>query len=372
MVTDTQRQKLQEYLLSQQARRAKMETPEFRQMEDDRAMRAADSSSRNNFAALLMNSAAQVGSIGGKMADASPVEAFAKAQNAGNAQHRGMIDQQDQDREKRHGVDARVYEYLAEKEQKTADGAATAARQGDQQRLQSERDGAMAKDRLADNKRADSQFQATQGLQREKMDQDLALSQAKTKNDAAIKNPTDFTSKIKSLSAEQSKRLDNSAMALESIEDMKKALNEGSRTFSLVGDNVYTAARTRFEEALGRMQSGGAIQKDEATRFAGMVPTFKDDSAIAASKMQKMADEMAFRVKSLGFDPAEVMAERKKSSYTLPEKAPDTAGTAIAAPSPSQTQPAGTVLMVNDQGEQLFVQQSDVAAATADGFRESK
>lgn len=134
----------------------------------------------------------------------------------------------------------------------------------------------------------------------------------------------------KSLNAEERKRLDSASMGLAAVKGMGTALGSGSNTFSLIGDNPYTVARTKFEEALGRMQSGGAINKDEEARFRSMAPTVMDSPEIQKQKLEELYVEMALRVKSLGQDPDEVLARR--DSIQLPGFGGQKNGEAIAAP----------------------------------------
>ncbi len=136
--------------------------------------------------------------------------------------------------------------------------------------------------------------------------------------------------KPKPLPASEQARMDNATMGLAAIEDMTKAHAAGDNTFSIIGDNDYTQARTRFEEAIGRMQSGGAINDDEAKRFRGMAPTSWDSAPMQKKKLQDMANEMANRVRSMGLDPDQVMAARKSHNYQLPQGGAP--GTAMAAP----------------------------------------
>ncbi len=133
------------------------------------------------------------------------------------------------------------------------------------------------------------------------------------------------------LNAEERKRLDSASMGLAAVKEMGDALQSGSNTFSLVGDNPYTAARTRFEEAIGRMQSGGAISQDEGNRFKSMMPTVTDNQAIQNAKIKEMYREMSLRVESLGANPEEILAKRE-SIRTPFDKERQAPGEAKAAP----------------------------------------
>lgn len=116
----------------------------------------------------------------------------------------------------------------------------------------------------------------------------------------------------KTLSAEQQGRYDSASMGLKALGGMKEALKAGDNTFTLpgMGDNDFTRNATLFEEALGRMQSGGAIQKDEAERFRGMAPTKWDSPEMQEKKLADLEAEMSARIRGLGKDPAEAVASR--------------------------------------------------------------
>lgn len=101
-------------------------------------------------------------------------------------------------------------------------------------------------------------------------------------------------------------RFDSAKMGRGAVADMKAAFDAGENTFSLVGDNNYTEARRRFEEALGRMQSGGAINKEEELRFKAMAPTVTDSKTMQIKKLQNLENEMNSRLKTLGFEPEEL------------------------------------------------------------------
>ena len=109
--------------------------------------------------------------------------------------------------------------------------------------------------------------------------------------------------KLAKLSGMDRQRYDNVIMANDAIRDMASALGKGESRYSVWGDNNYTNALSRFEEALGRMQSGGAINKDEGARFRQLARSFGDDPSMQAQKLQQLQQMMQDRYKSLGFDP---------------------------------------------------------------------
>ena len=105
--------------------------------------------------------------------------------------------------------------------------------------------------------------------------------------------------KVKGLSGEQIKRYDSASMGLDAAKGMIKALGEGDNTFSIVGDNDYTMWRSRWNEAFGRMQSGGAIQSAELETFEKMVPTMYDSKEIQMKKLGWVENEMNRRISNL-------------------------------------------------------------------------
>ena len=111
--------------------------------------------------------------------------------------------------------------------------------------------------------------------------------------------------KLAKLSGEKAKRLDNVKASIKAIRGMGAALGAGQNTFSVIGDNDFTLNRSLFEEALGRMQSGGAITKDEVAKFKRMAPGATDSPEIQQQKLSQMAALMNERLKSLGFEATE-------------------------------------------------------------------
>lgn len=107
-------------------------------------------------------------------------------------------------------------------------------------------------------------------------------------------------STLAKLSNEGKQRYDNANMGMKAISDMTAALSKGDNTFSVVGDNHFTEARQRFVEAIGRMQSGGMIGKEEGDAFRRMAPTATDSRAIQQLKLRNMMQEMQSRMQTLG------------------------------------------------------------------------
>jgi hypothetical protein len=145
--------------------------------------------------------------------------------------------------------------------------------------------------------------------------------------------PQTYEERIKALSADQRGRFDNSTMALRSVKSMADALlNKNQNTFSILGDNDYTLSRTQWEEAIGRMQSGGAINDDEAKRFRAMAPGPTDSAEIQRKKLAEMETLMSQRIQNLGFDTNEAMGRLSETEKKVALPAGKSDGTAFAGP----------------------------------------
>ncbi len=126
--------------------------------------------------------------------------------------------------------------------------------------------------------------------------------------------------RIKNLSGTDKARFDNARMAAQALDEMDAALAAGDNTFSLIGDSAYTAAARRATEAYGRMQSGGAINKEEESRFEKTLPRPTDSAEIQRKKLVKQKQEMVSRLKTLGFTPEQADIKTQDYQYGKPQK----------------------------------------------------
>lgn len=132
----------------------------------------------------------------------------------------------------------------------------------------------------------DRQFARQVQLQDREFERQLMLAQLKARAEGGA-------SKLATPNATAIKRADDAGMALKAIEDMSKALfQDNENTFSLIGENPFTIASTRFEEAFGRLQSGGAITADEEKRFARLRPKATDSRKIQEQKLADMREQL--------------------------------------------------------------------------------
>lgn len=107
----------------------------------------------------------------------------------------------------------------------------------------------------------------------------------------------------RNLSGTDKARYDNALMVLKAIDQMGTALDNGDNTYKMIGDNKYTEAERKAAEAYGRMQSGGAINKEEEERFLAMLPRATDKKEMQRHKLISQRDEMISRLRTLGFTP---------------------------------------------------------------------
>lgn len=112
--------------------------------------------------------------------------------------------------------------------------------------------------------------------------------------------------RIAKLKGSDKARFDNSQEAIRAAYGMMNALNAGENTMSVFGDNNFTQQARLYEEALGRMQSGGAITGAELASFMKMRPTSLDDLQMKQTKLKSIISQMNSRLKTLGFTPGEL------------------------------------------------------------------
>lgn len=127
----------------------------------------------------------------------------------------------------------------------------------------------------------------------------LRLENAKTKQELNPQSQS-VQQKVKGMNTSDRARFDNVSMAIDALNGMKSALNSGENTFSLIGDNNFTTNRNIWEEAVGRMQSGGAINSDEAARFRTLIPKATDSAAVQQVKLRQMEQLMTERLNTFG------------------------------------------------------------------------
>jgi hypothetical protein len=134
--------------------------------------------------------------------------------------------------------------------------------------------------------------------------------------------------------AEEKKRFDLITMGYNGVNEMTKALQDGDWTISVIGDNNYTQALRNTAEAFGRLQSGGAINKEEEARFVAMAPKMFDSPEMKAKKLNDMKNEYLRRASGFGVKEEQldnyIAGTKSAKTLTVSPEAPS--GTAMAAP----------------------------------------
>lgn len=122
----------------------------------------------------------------------------------------------------------------------------------------------------------------------------------------------------KPLGSSDKARLDNINMAGRSIDSVEQFFTKNKPSKDILGriggrignattmgSTDYDLAADMWEEAIGRMQSGGAITDSEGTRFRRLFPKFEDSPEMINKKINEMRFEMNSRRKTLGQSPAQ-------------------------------------------------------------------
>lgn len=165
--------------------------------------------------------------------------------------------------------------------------------------------------------KASQVFQASENAKNRANDIDKIRE--KDRVDQAKKH--DPAERLKNLSGQDKARYDNALMVAKAIDEMGAALDNGDNTHSMIGDNDYTEAERKAAEAYGRMQSGGAINKEEEARFLAMLPRAMDSKEMQRKKLISQRDEMMSRLKTLGFTPEEAGYAARDFKYGSKEPA---------------------------------------------------
>ena len=107
----------------------------------------------------------------------------------------------------------------------------------------------------------------------------------------------------KPLSGESAKLLTISTGGIKSLNDLNKLLGEGGtvskmseygvEAFKSPNDKQVTLLRRDLADSIGRLRSGGAIQKDEEKTFLSFVPNSFDDKETVQFKMGKLNEKFA-------------------------------------------------------------------------------
>lgn len=171
-----------------------------------------------------------------------------------------------------------------------------------------------------------------------------ALQLQKAREEAAGPAALPPDRRMAKLSGQEKIHLDQTKNAFGAISKMADALKSGENTFSMVGDNNFTKAATTFENAIGRLESGGAISKDEGARYRSMGPKHFDPPEIKKQKLMDLAADMTSRLGTLGFKPSEVgVKEYDFNNFTAPQKGLLQSTKEVAGTAASRLNPFGSM-----------------------------
>lgn len=119
-----------------------------------------------------------------------------------------------------------------------------------------------------------------------------------------------FEQKLAGLKGQEKQNLAHIISGIDAVNGMKDALRKGDWTIHPIGDNQFTLNRKYWNEAIGRLSSGGAIQKEEASSFKSLVPGGTDTAPTQQSKLDEALSRMYLRAKIYGFSPEEIESHR--------------------------------------------------------------
>ena len=137
-------------------------------------------------------------------------------------------------------------------------------------------------------------------------DRKMTLAEKKAAEAEKLAFSKTVEGKIAHLSKEKQDSVFKAKEALQAVQGMAQALHAGDNTFSIIGDNEFTRNSAWFDEALGRMQSGGAITVDEIKNFKKLRPRATDSSEMQRKKLVELEKTMTDRLKIMGFQPEEL------------------------------------------------------------------
>lgn len=264
---------------------------------------------RDALASALMKSAAQVGTVGGKTADASPVSEMADRLSGSRAKyHQGLVGQVGE-RGRRRELDTKVMQYLAEKQDRATAGEAEARKDAEQTAYNRSKDAAdrkLRQDAIAaatarrDNKPSnDVQLQSASFGKR-------AIAASKIADDLLVSgyDPTTLGTQLRS--------------AIPGVNKWTMTEN----------DKIMDNAQRDFVSAVLRKESGAAIPEPELeSEKIKYFPQANDSEQLLANKKQlrQRAIEGLKAQAGSGWDNVADVA-----GVTVPRK--PGAGEAVAAP----------------------------------------
>jgi hypothetical protein len=150
----------------------------------------------------------------------------------------------------------------------------------------------------------------------------------RNKADAAAQKGTS----LNDLSGESKKMVGLANEGINAVTGMEQAMANGvgpSRVNpsspligSFVSDNAFTSNQRIAAEMFGRLQSGGAINKEEEDRFIAMGPRPGDDTQMAMQKLAAQKAALQDRLRIVGASPEMLSQAGVHSRSSVPSGAP--------------------------------------------------
>jgi|DEB0MinimDraft_3_1074331.scaffolds.fasta_scaffold00643_11 hypothetical protein len=123
--------------------------------------------------------------------------------------------------------------------------------------------------------------------------------------------------KLAKLGAEAKSKVGSLASGIDAINKMEKSLLSGQGDADyitsdtpfiggLISDNPFTENQRVLTEVVGRLQSGGAINKDEEKRFADMGPRPGDNMETQKRKLENQRRFLQNKLNAFGFQSGEL------------------------------------------------------------------
>lgn len=319
---------VESYLLEQLERRKRMGLPEYGEAGARQAKYISDANNTNNLMAVLADSAAKAGSLGGKVADASSVRRFADASTDQNQRFLTGLRQDEEGAEKSRGKEEALAEYLMNKK---ADREKLAS----QEKLQGQK-------QLYDEAKQERRFAQEDSLKK----QDLALR----REELAMKGKTENLKQAKEKEPSQPQFKDAGyGKRIEQANAVLEQLNEEGydRTSTMEGLKSYLPrqlqsaslqkqeqAERNFVNAVLRQESGAAISTSEfANAEKQYFPRAGDTPEVLAQKKQNRDQQLEMfraaagrawdKVPSVALEKPKVKGESGTAYADQPSKAPE-------------------------------------------------
>lgn len=358
MASTEQRDKLRDYLLKQQQMRSRQNSPEYQESLARSADIAAAGEARNALAAALMDSASMMGTLGGKRSDASPVARMGEQLNRANEGYRNRMAAEDDARERRYGLDAKVYEYLADKEQKSEDTEA----------LNKYRSDTLAQKRESDE------------MERKRKASEAAVAQANRDRDYELRK--EIASKgngafdkasgkvAESFESDYAKKTQIASVIDAELEKFDAYIEAGDEDAAVrQGEGMLKALNSAF--------GADAVGTEEAKRLGGFLQKFKapwEPGSMMSRDLDLFSQQVRAKGEALRQAAADSLSRAKKARSEGMDGLSNMAAKSTTGVNPTQppgeaNANTGYVRMKNpNTGEKLEVLKDDVPEAEADGF----